>query len=210
MQSGSEGLCYILHKCSIKNNSLKVSPVSCPHIPAVSNNLPHSYIYIYIYLYCISFGYIISCHHLPMIHEGPVGYCLHLTNYRPRLREVRPPTRHHPVLNAAGPQLCFGTPGSSDPPGLTLHWLGAMWVVKPKRPLCRLRFLTVTTLKDITEKGLPYNLGLSWINEKTFKRQWENSLFSEAVAFHCLAKVIILIWPTLVWARDDSPGWFSG
>ena len=66
--------------------------------------------------------------------------------------------------------------------------------------------LTVTTLKDITEKGLPYNLGLSWINEKTFKRQWENSLFSEAVAFHCLAKVILLIWPTLVWARDDSPG----
>ena len=55
--------------------------------------------------------------------------------------------------------------------------LGAMWVVKPKRPLCRLRFLTVTTLKDITEKGLPYNLGLSWINEKTSKRQWENSFF---------------------------------
>ena len=55
--------------------------------------------------------------------------------------------------------------------------LGAMWVVKPKRPLCRLRCLTVTTLKDITEKGLPYNLGLSWINEKTSKRQWENSFF---------------------------------
>lgn len=33
-------------------------------------------------------------------------------------------------------------------------------------------------------------------------------VFSEAVAFRCLEKVINLIWPTLIWARDDSPGWF--
>ena len=118
----------------------QVSPVSCPHIPEVSNNLPHSYIYTHTVFRILStFGYIISCHHLPMMHEGPVGYCLCLITDQGPERSSHPPATTQWWMKL-GPSCASGLLD------LQTHWvspcigLGVMWVVKPKRLLCRLRF----------------------------------------------------------------------
>lgn len=121
-----------------------------------------------------------------MMHEGPVGYCLCLITDQGPERSSHPPTTTQWWMKL-GPSCASGLLDLQTHRVSPCIGLGVMWVVKPKRLLCRLRFLTVTTLKDITEKGLPHNLGLSWTNEKTSKRQWENS-FLWGCGFSSLGK----------------------
>lgn len=105
MQSGSKWLWYILHKCPKKNNSPKVSPVSCPHIPgSVKIHLTAIDHLAYVQS---SLEHTVSCypHNCPMMYEGLVGTASFSLIKDQGLRRSSSPSKTTQVVNETGPRL---------------------------------------------------------------------------------------------------------